>query len=103
MPGRAPWPCRASLKTDRRRKALQLVGDRLEGGGEIGADRAQHGTAATAIRAAIKPYSIAVAPSSFLKSLMRVANIPGPPLAADPCTMPSISCQTLKPRRLCIP
>src|SRR5205823_12671072 len=32
-------------------------------------------TAATAIRAAINPYSIAVAPSSFLKSLTSVDNI----------------------------
>src|SRR5216110_1577071 len=40
-------------------------------------------TAATAIRAAIRPYSIAVAPSSFFKSLVKIANIPGPPLAAD--------------------
>ena len=34
-------------------------------------------TAATAIKAAIKPYSIAVAPSSFFKSLVKVANIRG--------------------------
>src|SRR5437868_14862530 len=40
-------------------------------------------TAATAIRAAIRPYSIAVAPFSFFKSLVKIANIPGPPLAAD--------------------
>src|SRR5437763_16932862 len=40
-------------------------------------------TAATAIKAAISPYSIAVAPSSFFKSLVKIANIPGPPLAAD--------------------
>src|SRR5947207_5830139 len=32
-------------------------------------------TAATAIRAAIRPYSMAVAPSSFFKSLFKVANI----------------------------
>jgi hypothetical protein len=32
-------------------------------------------TAATAIRAAIRPYSIAVAPSSFFKSFVKVANI----------------------------
>ena len=32
-------------------------------------------TAATAIRAAIRPYSMAVAPSSLLKSLVKVANI----------------------------
>ena len=34
-------------------------------------------TAATAMRAAIRPYSIAVAPSSFFKSLDKVANILG--------------------------
>ena len=34
-------------------------------------------TAATAINAAIRPYSIAVAPSSFFKSLVKVANIGG--------------------------
>jgi hypothetical protein len=33
-------------------------------------------TAATAIRAAIRPYSIAVAPSWFLKSLVKVVNMP---------------------------
>src|SRR5580692_5065087 len=33
-------------------------------------------TAATAISAAIRPYSIAVAPSSFLKSLVKVINMP---------------------------
>jgi hypothetical protein len=36
-------------------------------------------TAATAINAAIKPYSIAVAPSSFLKSFMMLVNIEDPP------------------------
>ena len=45
-------------------------------------------TAATAIRAAIKPYSIAVAPSSFLKGLINFANISKPPLAEAPAPCP---------------
>src|SRR5207253_9171089 len=36
-------------------------------------------TAATAIRAAIRPYWMAVAPSSFFKSLVKLANIGGSP------------------------
>src|SRR5579863_3068086 len=54
--------------------------------------------AATAIKAAIKPYSIAVAPSSFFHSLIRVADIhvllwPLPPRSphSAPTTTPSVA------------
>ncbi len=45
-------------------------------------------TAATAIKAAIRPYSMAVAPSSFFKSLVKLANIGGSsgPLTGATCS-----------------
>jgi hypothetical protein len=52
-------------------------------------------TAATAINAAIRPYSIAVAPSSFLRSFMMLVNI-DILLGADGRRMPSNTFETVK-------
>src|SRR5437773_6497146 len=45
----------------------------------------------------MRPYSMAVAPSSFFHSFVKVANIQVPPVAADPLTMHAKACQSLKP------
>jgi hypothetical protein len=53
--------------------------------------------AATAIKAAIRPYSMAVAPSSFFHKFVKVANIQVLLVAADLLTMHAKTCQSLKP------
>ena len=73
-------------------KPLQLVGDRRERRGEVGAYRAQHGNRGNRDESGNKAVLDRRGPILVVEELDQSRKHPGSPLAADLPNMPLISC-----------